>query len=81
MTTQNPNDHAGQQGSYGGRTGEQNSAGTPPREDESPTGTGASGRENAVLSTHDADEALGNRTGGYGSNPATSDQGDGATGE
>ena len=34
-----------------------------------PGGSNAGGRENPVTDAVDADEALGNRTGGYGGNP------------
>ena len=36
---------------------------------ERPSGSNASGRESPVTDAADADEALGNRTGGYGGNP------------
>lgn len=70
------NDQDARQGGYGGSTGGQNPA--PQRGSGS---SSATGRNDSVQSPVDADEALGNRTGGYGGNPpATSDQPDGANG-
>jgi hypothetical protein len=44
-------------------------------------GGGAGGRESPVTDSVDADEALGNRTGGYGGNPPSqTDQPDGGIG-
>lgn len=84
MATQNenPNDQTERKGGYGGSTGGQDPTSATPREGESASGTGATGRENPVTSSIDADEALGNRTGAYGGNPpSTSDQPDGASGQ
>jgi hypothetical protein len=53
-------------GGYGDSTGGQRPQNNPAVEEEASAG----GREGPPTSTADADEALGNRTGGYGGNPS-----------
>jgi hypothetical protein len=53
------------EGGYGDDAGEV--------ETPKPGGSNAGGRENPVTDALDADEALGNRTGGYGGNPPSGD--------
>jgi hypothetical protein len=64
MTDSNPNtDQDSRRGGYGDSTGGRNPE---PQQEESGS-SGAAGRDGAVDSPLDADEALGNRSGGYGS--------------
>ena len=64
---QDQNDQDQRAGGYGGSTGGQN----PAKESDSQDGSSAAGREGPITSPVDGDEALGNRTGGYGGNPSS----------
>ena len=61
MSDQKTGSQDQRRGGYGDSAG-----GADPAEPEQPSGSNASGRESPVTDTADADEALGNRTGGYG---------------
>ena len=78
MAEQNQNDQDQRTGGYGGSSGGQDLEQGASRQE----GSSAAGREGLVNTPLDGDEALGNRTGGYGGNPSsveeesTSDQPD-----
>jgi hypothetical protein len=61
MSEQKKSQQDEREGGYGDDAGEM--------ETPKPGGSNAAGRENPVTDSVDADEALGNRTGGYGGNP------------
>ena len=65
MPEKNPSQQDERRGGYGDDTGGADPASAAPEKGS----TSAGGRENPVTDTADADEALGNRTGGYGGNP------------
>jgi hypothetical protein len=67
MAEQRPNQQDQRRGGYGDDAGGADPSLTP--ESEKQSGSNAAGRENPVTDAADADEALGNRTGGYGGNP------------
>jgi len=65
MPDQNPTPQDQRRGGYGDSAG-----GADPAADTRETeASSAGGRESPVTDAADADEALGNRTGGYGGNP------------
>lgn len=70
MPENNTNPQDQRSGGYGGSTGGED----PTPEKAGADSTSATGRESPVRDAVDADEALGNRTGGYGGNPASTDE-------
>lgn len=70
MADQNQNDQDQRSGGYGGSTGGQNPSARPEQDENA----SAAGRDNPGQNAVDADEALGNRTGGYGGNPSSVEQ-------
>jgi hypothetical protein len=65
MPDQNQTPQDQRRGGYGDSAGGADPAAETPNSE----GSNASGRESPVTDATDADEALGNRTGGYGGNP------------